>query len=287
MAKRRALGKGADAIFGNINSQEVVQSNKIPIKYIERNPYQPRQEFEEGPLKELADSIRVHGIIQPLTVRKLGDHQYQLISGERRLRAAEMAHLRDVPAYVRTADDEQMLEMALIENIQREDLNPIEIALSYQRLVEELGITQDKVGSKVGKERSTITNYMGLLKLPAQVVDALRRREISMGHAKAIKNIADPILQSQLFSDITERGLSVRQTEEVARRWRAAQQAKKESKPEAHPNQVHLDRLAGQLENKFGNKVKLKQKNNGSGEIAIPFSNDQDLNRILEILDLI
>ena len=287
MAKRRALGKGADAIFGNINTEEVVQSNEIPIKFIERNPYQPRTEFEEKPLQELAESIKVHGIIQPLTVRKLGENQYQLISGERRLRAAEMAKLREVPAYIRTADDEQMLEMALIENIQREDLNPIEIALSYQRLVEELGITQDQVGDKVGKERSTVTNYLGLLKLPAKVVDALRSREISMGHAKALKNIADPVLQGQLFTDIVEKGLSVRQTEVLARRLKEAQKSRKDEKAPQNPNQVHLNQLSKQLEEKFGNKVRLKQKSSGSGEIAIPFSNDKDLNRILEILDLI
>ncbi len=286
MAKRKALGKGADAIFGNINTEEVVQSNEIPIKYIERNPYQPRTEFEEEPLKELAESIRVHGIIQPITVRKLAENEYQLISGERRLRASEMAKLREIPAYIRTADDEQMLEMALIENIQREDLNPIEIALSYQRLVEELGITQDKVGDKVGKERSTVTNYLSLLKLPADIVDSLRSKEISMGHAKALKNIPDSIMQVQLFNDIMERGLSVRQTEALARKLKEAQ-SKKADKTPANPNQVHLDQLSKQLEEKFGNKVRLKQKSSGSGEIAIPFSNDQDLNRILEILDLI
>ncbi|MEM9986658.1 MAG: ParB/RepB/Spo0J family partition protein [Bacteroidota bacterium] len=288
MAKSRkgGLGKGADAIFGNISSQEAVQSNKIPVKYIERNPYQPRQEFNPGPLQELADSIKVHGIIQPLTVRKLGENEYQLISGERRLRAAKLAKLRDVPAYVRTADDEQMLEMALIENIQRENLNPIEVALSYKRLIEELEVTQELVGDKVGKDRSTVTNYLGILELPEPIIKALREKKLSFGHARAIKGIPDAILQQQVGQDVVDRGLSVRQTEDLARRLKDTQKVEKADKAK-NPNQIHLDKIEGKLEEKFGNKVRLKQKTNGSGDITIPFSNDRDLDRILEILDLI
>lgn len=278
------------AIFGE-EAASALSINEIPVEQIERNQYQPRQEFADEALEELADSIKTHGIIQPLTVRKVSDTEYQLISGERRLRAAKLAGLKLVPAYVRTANDEQMLEWALIENIQREDLNPIEIAKSYERLVEEMGITQEKVADKVGKKRSTVTNYLSLLKLPEEVVLALRRGTkdahnpgISMGHAKAIKNIEDPVLQMQLFNDIMERYLSVRQTEVLAKKLKEG--LAKKPDPEAHPQQVHLDQVARQLEEKFGNRVQLKQKATGSGNITIPFSNTDDLNRILEILDL-
>jgi ParB family transcriptional regulator, chromosome partitioning protein len=274
------------AIFGE-EAATALSINEIPVEQIERNQYQPRQEFEQESLAELADSIKTHGIIQPLTVRKVSDTEYQLISGERRLRASKLAGLKVVPAYVRTANDEQMLEWALIENIQREDLNPIEIAKSYERLVEEMGITQDKVASKVGKKRSTITNYLGLLKLPEQVILALRAAEISMGHAKTLKNIEDPVLQMQLFNDIREKNLSVRQAEEIAKKLKAQLNKKPTDKTEANPDQVHLNQVARQLESKFGNKVRLNQKASGNGDITIPFSNNEDLNRILEILDLV
>jgi len=287
MAKRQGgLGRGMSAIFGE-EAASALSINEIPVEQIERNQYQPRQEFEPEALEQLADSIKLHGIIQPLTVRKVSDTEYQLISGERRLRASKLAGLKVVPAYVRTANDEQMLEWALIENIQREDLNPIEIAKSYERLVEEMGITQDKVASKVGKKRSTITNYLSLLKLPEQVILALRSAEISMGHAKTLKNIEDPVLQMQLFNDIRDKSLSVRQAEELAKKLKAQLGKKPTEKADPNPNQVHLDQVARQLEDKFGNKVRLKQKASGSGDITIPFSNNEDLNRILEILDMV
>jgi ParB family chromosome partitioning protein len=286
MAKRQGgLGKGMSAIFGP-EAESALSINEVPVDQIERNQYQPRQEFEPEALSELADSIKTHGIIQPLTVRKISDQAYQLISGERRLRASKLAGLRVVPAYVRTANDEQMLEWALIENIQREDLNPVEIAKSYERLVEEMGITQQKVSEKVGKKRATVTNYLSLLKLPEQVILALRNADITMGHAKTLKNIEDPVLQMQLFNDIQERELSVRQAEDLARKLKAQLNPPPADKPDKNPDQVHLNQVARQLEDKFGNRVRLKQKQTGSGDITIPFSNNEDLNRILEILEL-
>lgn len=286
--KRQALGRGLGSILPTDSQTNAnPQIFEIPIRQIERNPYQPRQDFKEEPLDELAASIKVHGIIQPLTVRKLSDRKYQLISGERRLRASQIANLKEVPAYVRTADDEQMLEMALIENIQREDLNPIEIALTYQRMIDELGLKQNELGEKVGKKRATVTNYLSLLKLPEKIILGLREGDLSTGHAKAIKNIEDPIQQIQVFQDIVERGLSVRQAEEMARKIKQAAEPKEEKKaPPANPNDIHLREVSKQLEEKFATKVRLNQKPDGQGELVLGFNNTEDLNRLLELLDL-
>lgn len=256
----------------------------IPIGQIEINPFQPRQAFDEKALDELAASIRVHGIIQPLTVRRITDQQYQLISGERRLRASRLAGLEEVPAYVRTADDEQMLEMALIENIQREDLNPIEVALSYQRLIDELGLKQEEVGDKVGKERSTVTNYLALLKLPDSIKVALRQGQISMSHAKTLKNIGDPLLQLRLFQDIRDKELSVRQAEQLASQLKQAKSEKAAPKEPTSTQQIHLNKISKDLENRFGNRVKVSQQSSGKGEIIINFSSNSDLERILDLL---
>lgn len=290
MAKqKRGLGRGLDALLPTEPPKSASPATSlavgtIPTAQIEINPFQPRQVFDEKPLKELADSIKVHGIIQPLTVRKIGEKQYQLISGERRLRASKIAGLKDVPAYIRTADDEQMLEMALIENIQREDLDPIEVALSYQRLIDELGLKQDAVGKKVGKERSTVTNYLSLLKLPDSVKVALREGEISMGHAKTLKNMGDPVLQLQLFHDIRDKHLSVRAAEELARQLKQPKEAKPAKKALPSTQQIHLNKISKDLENRFGNKVKLSQQASGKGEILISFSSNSDLERILDLL---
>lgn len=261
--------------------------NLIPVGQIERNPFQPRKHFEQEPLMELADSIKLHGIIQPLTVRKLSDKEYQLISGERRLRASKEAGLTEVPAYIRTADDEQMLEMALIENIQREDLNPMEIAQSYQRMVDELGLKQLELGDKVGKKRSTVTNYLSLLKLPEEVQKELRAESITMGHAKAIKGIEDKGLQVSLLRDVITRELSVRQTEDAANKLKAPKAKSKPAKKVTSPHDIMLLDVEKQMQAKFGNRVDVSQKGEDEeGQIVLHFSSNEDLNRILALLDL-
>lgn len=289
--KRAALGRGLGSILPTDiaaeNSSSSQNTSEIPTRQIERNPYQPRQEFDELALQELADSIKVHGIIQPITVRKLSDNSYQLISGERRLRASKIAGLNEIPAYIRTANDEEMLEMALIENIQREDLNPIEIALTYQRMIDELGLKQEDLGEKVGKGRSTVTNFLTLLKLPTDVQAGLRDGSISTGHAKALNGLGEPALQLAVFKDIVSQDLSVRKTEELVKRLKQPKSSKSDDKKKTSSvDQIHLNKVGEQLTSKFGNKVRLSQKNNGQGEITIPFNSTEDLNWILsEILD--
>lgn len=290
MAKqKRGLGRGLDALLPteppkSAPATSSVAVGTIPTAQIEINPFQPRQVFEEEALHELADSIKVHGIIQPLTVRKIGEKQFQLISGERRLRASKIAKLKEVPAYIRTADDEQMLEMALIENIQREDLDPIEVALSYQRLIDELGLKQSEVGDKVGKKRATVTNYLSLLKLPDSIKVALRTGEISMGHAKALKSVDDAVMQLELYHEISEKELSVRATEDLARKLKQPKEPKPVKKDLPSSQQIHLNKISKDLENRFGNKVKLSQQASGKGEILISFSSNSDLERILDLL---
>ncbi|TAE48405.1 MAG: ParB/RepB/Spo0J family partition protein [Bacteroidetes bacterium] len=288
MSKKPALGRGLGSILPSNLPETKPLIQEIPLSQIEVNPFQPRTEFNEDALKELSESIRVHGIIQPITVRRLSERQYQLISGERRMRAAKLAGLQEVPAYVRTADDEQMLEMALIENIQREDLNPIEVALSYQRMIDELGLKQEELGDKVGKKRTTVTNALALLRLNADVQAALRIGDITTGHAKTMIGI-DATLQQTLLREVISRQLSVRQTEQLAQELKAVKEkrtAPKAEAPAANPQQMHLNKVASQLEDKFGNKVRLSQGSAGKGEIQISFNSTEDLNRILEMLDL-
>ncbi|HRI79722.1 MAG TPA: ParB/RepB/Spo0J family partition protein, partial [Cyclobacteriaceae bacterium] len=224
--KKKGLGRGLSALLSDTPETERLEEapvassgamNEISIQEIEVNPFQPRQYFDKEALGELADSIKVHGIIQPITVRKLSRNQYQLISGERRFQAARLSGLKTIPAYIRSADDQQMLEMSLIENIQRENLNPIEIALSYQRLLTECNIKQDELGDRVGKNRSTVTNYLRLLKLPPDIQIALRDNKLSMGHARAIINVENPDVQLMIFKKTVKEDLSVRQIEKVAR----------------------------------------------------------------------
>ncbi|HEX8060486.1 MAG TPA: ParB/RepB/Spo0J family partition protein, partial [Cyclobacteriaceae bacterium] len=237
MSKKKALGRGLSALLSdtpggdderletdvpvaNVNApqQTVVGNlNEIPLGEIEVNPFQPRQDFNQEHLQELSESIKVHGIIQPITVRRLSKNQYQLISGERRFQASKLAGLAMIPAYIRSADDQQMLEMALIENIQRENLNPIEIALSYQRLITEIGLKQEELGDRVGKNRTTVTNYLRLLKLPPDIQAALRDNRISMGHARAIVSVENPDSQLFIFKKMISEDLSVRKVEELAR----------------------------------------------------------------------
>ena len=217
--KFQALGRGLDAL---ISTEEVHAAgsssiNEVSIHKIQANPNQPRREFEAGAMEELAESIRQIGIIQPITLRKMEDDTYQIIAGERRWRASQMAGLQTIPAYIRTADDENMMQMALVENIQREDLNAIEIALAYQNLIEQYDLTQDKLSEKVGKNRTTIANYLRLLKLPAQVQVALQNKEVDQGHARALLGLSQPSLQVKLFNEIKEKGYSVRQVEEMVK----------------------------------------------------------------------
>lgn len=291
--KRNALGRGLGALLedtGRVERKpvegEVAPSIffEIPVGQIEANPFQPRTHFDQEALEELAHSITVQGIIQPLTVRRLSKNAYQLISGERRLQASKLAGLEAVPAYVRTANDQQMLEMALIENIQRENLNAIEVALSYQRLISECDLKQEQLGDRVGKNRATVTNYLRLLKLPPDIQLAIKEKKISMGHARALIAVDNVDLQLSIFNKIIKNDLSVRKVEELVR---ATQQLNKdkESKQSTKIN-PEIQRLQSDLSSHFGTKVSVNANEKNKGEIKIPFVSADDLNRILELLNL-
>ncbi|RYY32391.1 MAG: ParB/RepB/Spo0J family partition protein [Sphingobacteriaceae bacterium] len=298
--KRKALGKGLSALLND--SIEVNQPKRpnpvtetaetadglgsiseIKIDHIEVNPFQPRTEFDDQALAELSDSIKKQGLIQPITVRKAGANKYQLISGERRLRASKLAGLINIPAYIRTANDQQMLEMALIENIQRENLNAIEVALSFQRMIDECNLRQEELGERVSKNRSTVTNYLRLLKLPPAIQASLRDGQISMGHAKAIINVDDPAKQLFFHQYIIQHDLSVRKTEEMVRDMQRNSVKKEGKQPE--PLSYQIQKIQDDLATKFSTKVKLKVNGQGKGTIEIPFLSDDDLGRILEMLD--
>ncbi len=296
MSKKRALGRGLSALLSDTpetehfdESPEVTGAsggmNEILLSEIETNPFQPRQHFDQESLKELSDSIKVHGIIQPITVRKLAKSQYQLISGERRFQAAKLAGLKSVPAYVRSANDQQMLEMALIENIQRENLNPIEVSLSYQRLISECNLKQEELGERVGKNRSTVTNYLRLLKLPPDIQIALRDNKLSMGHARAIINVENPDVQLYIFKKTLSEDLSVRKVEELARQLMNDKRKPESASKESTPASREINQLQGKLSSHFGTKVSVKS-DGQKGDIKIPFLSLQDLNRILDILKL-
>lgn len=291
------FGKGIRALLANpAELEQAVQENPqavvrelthsvalLPIEQIEANPFQPRTEFDQEALQELADSIRVHGLIQPITVRRLHDRAYQLISGERRFRASQMAGLREIPAYVRIADDQQMLEMALIENIQRQDLNAIEIAISYQRLKEECNLTDEQLSERVGKQRSTITNYLRLLKLPVDIQQAIKNGSISMGHARALAGVSDVAFQLSLLRQILQDDLSVRAVEDIIARHQAERLGPKKRAEKRLPDA--LRHIQDRFSAFFGTKVDLKRNERGKGQIVIKFDNDAELNRILDILD--
>ena len=288
--KKGGLGKGLSAILSadvrDIQLEQVAPAtsiNLIPLDKIETNPFQPRTEFDETALQELADSIKVHGIIQPITVRQLSDGVYQLISGERRLRASKLAALTEIPAYTRTANDEQMIEMALIENIQRQDLNPVEIAITYKRMMEELSLKQEELGEKVGKSRATIANFVRLLKLPPEIQIGLRDGTISMGHAKPLINVENPADQLAIYLDVVNNGLNVRQTEQKVKDLFLEKTPK--AKPEAKEvkNKIYFKAVEDKLEYVFGNRVLVNQSENGRGEVRIEFQSTDDLNRLLEI----
>ncbi len=294
--KKSALGRGLGALLEDSPSKhkaeailpEIVKTGvfEILLEEIQVNPFQPRVHFDKQALEELAESIKIQGIIQPVTVRRLDNNEYQLISGERRFQASKLAGLAKIPAYVRTANDQQMLEMALIENIQRENLNALEIAQSYQRLLAECNLKQEELGDRVGKNRTTVNNYLRLLKLPPTVQAAIRDQKLSMGHARALINIEDVDRQLAIFKKAVDEELSVRQVEALVK-------ALNEGKPE-RPQQpldpvkkYEISKIQQRLASHFGTKVALKSDAKNKGEIKIPFHSASDLNRILEILEII
>lgn len=259
--------------------------NFIKVEQISINPFQPRTDFDEQALRELSESIEIQGLIQPITVRQVGKNEYQLISGERRLRASKLAGITEIPAYVRTANDQQMLEMALIENIQRENLNAIEIALSFQRMIEECSLKQEELGDRVSKNRSTVTNYLRLLKLPPVIQAAIRDGDLTMGHARALINVGEVDKQLFIFREIVEKGLSVRKAEQLVREVQQAKEKKQKGKQEAGLN-FQFQKIEDDLASKFATRVKLNLKSaKGKGAIEIPFDSEDDLSRILELLD--
>jgi len=295
-AKRKGgLGRGLGSLLegnkytGKTESSitnEVNTIADIAIDQIQTNPYQPRTHFDQTALEELAESIKVQGIIQPITVRQLDQNTYQLISGERRYQASKLAGLTVIPAFIRKADDQQMLEMALIENIQRENLNAIEIALSYQRLLSECSLKQEELGDRVGKKRTTVTNYLRLLKLPPDIQIALRDNLISMGHARALINIDTVEKQLDVFKEVVAKELSVRKVEELVRNLQNANR-KPDAQQKLNFNKYdeELKSVETKLSSQFGTKIQVKANNDGKGEIKIPFVTVDELNRILEILN--
>lgn len=296
--RKTGLGRGLSALLDDSESshppkqqvnavsetEQIGNISHVSLTEVETNPYQPRTEFDQVALNELADSIKVQGLIQPITVRKIGANKYQLISGERRFRASKLAGLTQVPAYIRSANDQQMLEMALIENIQRENLNAIEVALSFQRMIDEVGLKQEQLGERVGKNRTTVTNYLRLLKLPPAIQASIRDQRISMGHARALINVDGVDKQLFIHQEILDKGLSVRKVEELVRNLQHSP-LKIEEKPAVKAVSFQYQKLQDDLASKFATRVKLKVSQNGKGAIEIPFMSDDDLNRILELLD--
>ena len=293
---KEALGKGIRSLLQSIDAdlkttsgelkssvvEAVTNMLRIPLDQIETNPRQPRHDFDEVALQELAQSIRLHDIIQPITVSRLPSGKYRLISGERRLRAAKLAELKDLPAYVRQADDQQLLELALLENLQREDLNAMEIALSYKRMMEELNHTQEQVAERMGKERSTVANYIRLLKLPPDIQVAVRSNQLSMGHARALINVDTVDKQLYLFKEIKEKGLSVRQTEELVRKLYKEDGPVKNSVKTTLPEA--FKRIEDNLASHFSTRVRLNHNKKGEGSISIDYYSLQELNKLLDQL---
>ena len=282
-------GKGLDALIDTtgVKTQGSSTINEIPIDQIEANPNQPRRDFDEEALRELADSIIQIGIIQPITLRQVADGRYQIIAGERRWRATQLAGLTSIPAYIRTIKDENVMEMALVENIQREDLNDIEIALAYQHLLEGDGMTQDKVAKRVGKSRTSVTNFLRLLKLPAQVQMALQKKEIDMGHARALLAVDSPSLQIKLFKEIQKNGYSVRKVEEMAQLLKNGEDiesGKKKITAKAKlPEEFNL--LKKRLSAFLNTKIQMSFSTSGKGKISIPFANEEELEHIMNVFD--
>lgn len=302
--KKKALGLGIKALLNNIDEELKATSEavtpatagkpaataavggRIPIDQIEVNPKQPRIDFDEQALKELSESIALHDIIQPITVAKMANGKFRLISGERRFRASKMAGLKDIPAYIRTADDQEMLELALLENLQRENLNAMEIALSYKRLMDECTLTQEQVAERMKKERSTVANYLRLLKLPPDIQKAVRDGLLSMGHARAIIGLENVEEQLYVYREATQKGLSVRQVEALVKNM--AQERKPAEKVAAAAIKLPpaYKRIEDSMASHFSTKVMLSRKKNGKGSIVIDFYNDEDLERIMDAMKL-
>ena len=288
MAKgRNTLGRGLDALLSIDSIQTEVSSaiNEIELSKIAINPNQPRREFDEESLNELATSIAEIGIIQPITLRQISDNEYQIIAGERRYRASQKAGLKTVPAYIRTADDENMMEMALIENIQREDLNAVEIALTYQHLIDEYELTQERLSERIGKNRATIANYLRLLKLPAPVQMALKKREIDMGHARALLTLKETKLQVKLLKEILKQGHSVRKVEQIVRDLNNKEKQDEKVVSQTKKSKEEFNLLKKHLSDFFDTKVQVSCSNKGKGKISISFTNEEELERIMEIFD--
>ena len=290
--KKKELGLGIKALLSNIdtkveeNPQSVVKelANSIAfiaVQQVEVNPFQPRKEFDEEAMKELAESLKIHGLIQPITVRRLDQNHYQLISGERRLRAAKMAGLEEIPAYIRIADDQEMLEMALVENIQREQLNAVEIAITYKRLIDECQLTHEELSDRVGKNRTSVTNYLRLLKLPPEIQQALKLKLISMGHARSLVGIENILLQNALFKETIDKALSVRALEKLVREASES----KEKKPATPSLPDDYQTVENQLKSYLEAKVELKLKGKGKGHIIIHFDSDETLNNVLDKIE--
>lgn len=290
---KELLGKGIRSLLQSIDTdlktssghlkttvvENATGTNRIPVDEIETNPKQPRRDFDEKALQELAESIKLHDIIQPVTVSKLPSGKYRLISGERRLRASKLAGIKDIPAYIRQANDSQLLELALLENLQREDLNAMEISLSYKRMMEELDYTQEQVAERMGKDRSTVANFIRLLKLPPDIQLAVRNGELSMGHARALVNVDTIDKQLYIFKEIKDKGLSVRQTEALVRNlYKQNGAVKKSSKNHLAPA---FQRIEDKLASHFSTRVKLRHSRNGSGQIIIDYYSQEELNKIL------
>lgn len=317
MGKKSALGKGLSALLpsedqddepekksgDDVSRSQLYQFEEgarllgrvaeVDVENIRPNPYQPRQEFNDEALDELAASIQQLGIIQPITVRALGEGQFEIISGERRLRAARRADLQRVPAFVRKANTEQMLEMALVENVQREELNPIEVALGYQRLMEECGLTQEEVSEKVSKSRATVANFLRLLRLPPRIQAALRDKEVAMGHARALVTVDDHEAQIAILRDTIEDDLSVREVERRVREWHESQKEDDEPQDDAASNttvtpdrdDLQLEDFRNRLRSRFSTQVNIRHKSDGEGKIEISYYSEEDLERLIEILE--
>ena len=284
-----STGRGLDALIdtSDVKTQGSSNLNEIPIDQIEPNPDQPRREFDETAMQELAASIQTMGIIAPITLRQVSENYYQIIAGERRWRASQIAGLTAIPAYIRTANDESVMELALVENIQREDLNAIEIALAYEHLAETSGMTQEKISERVGKSRTAVTNYMRLLKLPAQIQMALKNREIDMGHARALLALDSPSLQLKLFKEVQKNQYSVRKVEEMVQALKNGEDVQTVRKriTTRVPLSSSLNESKNRLTSMLNTKVQLTCSPKGNGKISITFANEEDLNRIMSLLE--
>ena len=289
--KHSALGRGLGSLItmDDVPARGSSALNDIPLSQIQPNPEQPRRTFDEEALDELAASIRELGIIQPLSLRKTGPDSYQIIAGERRFRAATRAGLTHVPAYIRTANEAELTEMALIENIQREDLNAIEIALTFKKLLDQYNLTQERLSERIGKKRATLANFLRLLRLPAEVQLGLRDKRVDMGHARALLTIDKPALQLKLYNEILRKGLSVRRVEELARQYRERDSASKPGddvhKSTSRYSAGDFDVLGKQLSSTFNTKVKFSCNRSGKGQISFPFANDDELERLITMFD--